>query len=276
MHEYKTEVQARDQIRIGEEAIERYRREQVLKGEWAEAESYTLLQDKLDAQYEKYPSLRAFEREREEEREFMESLAEARTPTSLLEREYYFDEGLGESLNEHIAGLKKQGEGVTVETRRDRDGFAIVKLSFVPKFKYKLDEILGLDPDELERIQLENQEAILEAIMPAEPKEFMQKLGDMKGPAELKKGEYVNTEGAELWDKLLHERLHGKYKDDLAGFTEQLRHINENYTGKGEPARSRLPPGLDPSNLSHKALLAAKAASELEGDAERFAWEIQL
>ena len=79
----------------------------MVKGEWSEAESYALLQDKLNELYEKYPTKRAFERKKKEERELMERLAEARTPTTLFEREYYFDEGLGESLNDHIANLKK-------------------------------------------------------------------------------------------------------------------------------------------------------------------------
>jgi len=124
----------------------------VVKGEWSEAESYALLQDKLNELYEKYPTKRAFERKKKEERELMARLAEARTPTTLFEREYYFDEGLGESLNDHTANLKKQFEGVTVETRRDRDGFAIVKLSLAPKFKYNLDKILQQDPAEAHKI----------------------------------------------------------------------------------------------------------------------------
>lgn len=124
----------------------------MVKGEWSEAESYALLQDKLNELYEKYPTKRAFERKKKEERELMARLAEARTPTTLFEREYYFDEGLGESLNDHIANLKKQSEGVTVETRRDRDGFAIVKLSLAPKFKYNLDKILQQDPAEAHKI----------------------------------------------------------------------------------------------------------------------------
>ena len=62
---------------------------------------------------------------------------------TLNEREYYFDEGLGESLNDHTSNLKKQFEGIDIQTRRDRDGLALVKLSFTPKFKYNLDEILN-------------------------------------------------------------------------------------------------------------------------------------
>ena len=47
----------------------------------------------------------------------------------MMEREYYFDEGLGQSLNDHIQDLKKQFSSIDIQTRRDRDGFPIVKLS---------------------------------------------------------------------------------------------------------------------------------------------------
>lgn len=63
-----------------------------------------------------------------------------------MEREYYFDEGLGESLNEHIENLKSKFDSITVETRRDRDNLPIVKISFAHTFKYKLDDIINQDP----------------------------------------------------------------------------------------------------------------------------------
>lgn len=171
----------------------------------------------------------------------MASLAEARTSTTLFEREYYFDEGLGESLNDHIGSLKKQFAGVTVETRRDRDGFAIVKLSLAPKFKYNLDEILQQDPVEAQRISQENQEAILKEFMPAEPREFAQKVGDMHSSTNQKADDYLNTKGHELLQTLMDERYRGKYRDDLDGFVKELQYISKNYTGKGEPAVSDLP-----------------------------------
>ena len=64
----------------------------------------------------------------------------------------------------------------------------------------------------------------------------------------------------------MEERYQGKYKDDLDGFVKELQYIGKNYTGKGEPAVSDLPAGLDPSNLANKALLVQRVASELQGD----------
>lgn len=61
------------------------------------------------------------------------------SPERLFEKEYHFDEGLGQSLNEHIADLKQKFPEMKVETRRDRDGFAVVKTSYKREFKYNLD-----------------------------------------------------------------------------------------------------------------------------------------
>ena len=69
-----------------------------------------------------------------------------------LSREYYFDEGLGESLNDHINGVKNAFPDLTVETRRDSDGLPIVTVSSQMKFKYNLDDILSVDPEDLQRI----------------------------------------------------------------------------------------------------------------------------
>lgn len=60
----------------------------------------------------------------------MDALKMLSNPERILEKEYHFDETLGESLDDHCETLKKQYPGVTVQTRRDRDGFAIVKTLF--------------------------------------------------------------------------------------------------------------------------------------------------
>ena len=64
----------------------------------------------------------------------------------MMQREYYFDEGLGQSLNEHTNDLKEKFPALTIQTRRDRDGLPIVKILMKPKYKYDLDEILSMDP----------------------------------------------------------------------------------------------------------------------------------
>ncbi len=48
-------------------------------------------------------------------------------PQKLYEKEYYFDEGLGQSLKDHVEELKTTFPDVQVLVRRDRDGYAIVK-----------------------------------------------------------------------------------------------------------------------------------------------------
>jgi len=70
------------------------------------------------------------------------------TPERLLEKEYYFDERLGQSLDEHTEELKTKYPGMQVLTRRDRDGFAIVKTTFEPEYKYKLEDIESWDSEE--------------------------------------------------------------------------------------------------------------------------------
>ena len=48
-----------------------------------------------------------------------------------------------------------------MQTRRDRDGFAIVKVSFKPEFKYDLDAIMAHDPASAREHQAETIETIL-------------------------------------------------------------------------------------------------------------------
>ena len=74
------------------------------------------------------------------------AMSEVAHPKMLFEKEYYFDEGLGESLKDHVEHIKTNYPVVEVEVRRDRDGFAIVKTKFKPKFKYDLNHIENYNP----------------------------------------------------------------------------------------------------------------------------------
>ena len=67
------------------------------------------------------------------------------------------------SLNDHVAGLKKEYPTAQVQTRRDRDGFAIVKVTFAPEFKYDLDTIMEADEETMNLHQAETIEALIEA-----------------------------------------------------------------------------------------------------------------
>ena len=126
-------------IRLIEEELESHRRKMVLDGKWTEEESY--LKKKETAQHltAKQPTayqLKQMKRLHElqyEKIEYMKRIGD------IEEREYYFDEGMGQTLEEHIKEIKSNMEGVKVETRRDRDGFLIIKTKIVKEYKYNLD-----------------------------------------------------------------------------------------------------------------------------------------
>lgn len=58
---------------------------------------------------------------------------------SIYEKEYIFDETLGQSLMSHVEDIKSRFPDLEVLVRRDRDGYPIVKTQYKPKYKYNLD-----------------------------------------------------------------------------------------------------------------------------------------
>jgi len=89
------------------------------------------------------------------------------TPDKLFDKEYHFDEGMGQSLNEHVAELKENHPDMKVATRRDRDGFAIVKTTYKREFKYDLNEILNFDAEKETEHAMTTLELVLSHILPA-------------------------------------------------------------------------------------------------------------
>ena len=68
--------------------------------------------------------------ERRIHREFrglVEVMSRIQNPQKFYEKEYHFDEGLGQSLKDHVDELKTNFPDLQVLVRRDRDGYAIVK-----------------------------------------------------------------------------------------------------------------------------------------------------
>ena len=65
-----------------------------------------------------------------------------RNPDEIHEREYYFDENMGVSIKQHADYLRSRIPGIKVESRRDRDGFAIIKTSIKRDYKYNIDDII--------------------------------------------------------------------------------------------------------------------------------------
>ena len=101
-----------------------------------------------------------------EEENFNKIMKILRNPDQFYEKEYYFDEGLGVSVMEHIEQIKANHPDVEVQTRRDRDGFAIIKTRYKPKYKYNLDEIVGHNPMEEKQLLKESMEAVLNMAIP--------------------------------------------------------------------------------------------------------------
>lgn len=75
----------------------------------------------------------------------MQFLSEIKNTKTLFEKEYYFDEGLGQSVEDHVKEIKQNFPDVQVLMRRDRDGFPIIKTLYKPHYKYNIDDIQNID-----------------------------------------------------------------------------------------------------------------------------------
>lgn len=90
-----------------------------------------------------------------------ESLRNLDNPESLFEKEFHFDENVGVSLADHLTKLRKQYPGATVYQRRDRDGYAIIKVSFKPEYKYDLEHLTNFNLEHEKSKFLESMEELL-------------------------------------------------------------------------------------------------------------------
>ena len=132
----------------------------VLNGTWSESESTMMLHKELDDFLERFPTEKDWKIfEREQKKMMVETLG-YQSSHQVSEREYYFDEGLGESLEEHVRGLQESFPGMQIKTRRDHDGLPIVHMVMKPQFKYNIDDIMSTGPEEFDRIHRETIDAI--------------------------------------------------------------------------------------------------------------------
>lgn len=135
-------IKQNDIRRLTEEGYESLRRRKVLNGDWTEEESREKLKAHVERCNRELPTAR---RQRYEERvRHFEKISQRklRNPHELHEREYYFDSGYGESLEDHVRKIQQLMPEAKVEVRQDGDGFHIVKTSFKKKYKYDLDLFL--------------------------------------------------------------------------------------------------------------------------------------
>lgn len=82
-------------IAISEERLEVLRLRKVRAGEWTEAESEQKLHQWLQDASAKIPGPEQQKKERRVSEIVIDALSKMDTPETLLEKEYYFDEGLG-------------------------------------------------------------------------------------------------------------------------------------------------------------------------------------
>ena len=64
-------------------------------------------------------------------------------------------------MSDHISDLKTKYPDGKVETRRDRDGFAIIKISHEQEYKYNLDHAINYDLEAEQQRVAETMEIIL-------------------------------------------------------------------------------------------------------------------
>ena len=133
----------RHHARLLEETAEKIRRQKVLQQEWTESESKGKLAAYLEELDENFLSGKDFRQRKRDLAKYMQNVAKNLSSSLKNEKEYHFDEQVGVSLADHINSLKAEYPAARVQTRRDRDGFAIVKVSYKPEFKYDLDTLMA-------------------------------------------------------------------------------------------------------------------------------------
>ena len=108
---------------------ESHRRKMVIDKKWKESESKQKLVDKLKEEKAKMGTPEEEAKKWKQSLELLNYIKSSSHPEQLIEKEYIFDEGLGQSLKEHIDEIKTNfPEMIEVLVRRDRDGYPIVKI----------------------------------------------------------------------------------------------------------------------------------------------------
>ena len=123
-----------------------------------------------------------------------------------------------------------------METRRDRDGFAIVKVTYKPEFKYDLEKIMAMNEQEGKKHMAETLEAIFQVQAGGlSPQENLQNQGPEQIQAAMNALQgNVTGDSGKMSDKtalairqLAKERAEGLYRDDLEGFKDALKTVME-------------------------------------------------
>ncbi|CDW82520.1 UNKNOWN [Stylonychia lemnae] len=277
-----TFLDLRKRAELMREVSESYKRRMIHQGEWTEENADQKLLEQIK-KVQDQSKLKTNKRQSNEDlAEKLEKLQAILTSKQVLEKEYYFDEGLGESVNDHIQRIQAELPDIEVSVRRDNDGYPLIKTLYRPKYKYDIDRILSFDAEKEHQNMKESAEVILSAIMP-----FGQDA--LKDPSKLTKEQLqnsikflmpYNSGEEELYDidnvtqkriqGLVEERMHGKYKNDNEGFAQAFIQLNETATydkTKKLTAVNRINPQL--SNEDQYKMLR-----ELDQDSEQMQREV--
>ena len=223
----------RHQVRLLEETAEKIRRTKVISGEWSEAESRSNLSAYLANQEEEFLAGPDYYQYKRDFKKMMYEMKQNLSLHTKQEKEYHFDEGVGVSLTEHVTDLKARYPTAKVQTRRDRDGFAIVKLVFKPEYKYDLEEIMAYDPIKAQQQQAETLEALLKEIMPEN--DIQEGIKILAGLDEPMSQQNLTYEDRLAINTLTKERVSGRFKDDVAGFIKEVQKLSKTFKPITDP-----------------------------------------
>lgn len=97
---------------LAQEHAEKIRRQMVKAGEWTEQESAAKLQQFIAEKSKELPGSNFQKKITRDSQDILEAIRMMDNPDTLLEKEYYFDESLGESLDQHCQKIKKRYPGM--------------------------------------------------------------------------------------------------------------------------------------------------------------------
>ncbi len=241
-------INHRDQIRLLDEQRESLRRRKVASGVWTEEDSHATLRKELEEAIKTRPEFvddAQFTRDFNEIKDF---LWQMQTDKSIIEKEYIFDESLGQNLKDHVEDIKTRFPDLEVLVRRDRDGYPIVKTQYKPKYKYNLDDLESYEPDAATARVKESLDDVLRTVLGGtsvtslDKKQLEEKLLQIVSSHRKGGDQYELDEASKnAIKKLYFERVNGRFKEDREGFAKAYLQLCDKFTfDEGKKAKNPL------------------------------------
>ena len=112
--------------------------------------------------------------------------------------------------------------------RRDRDGFAIIRLSQKREYKYDLNRIMAYDPEKADQLVRETENALAKITQASFGENQEEIVKNMTSNIDIFLGNHSSNVPEEIQidlQTLVKERVHGKYSEDLEGFTRAFEDL---------------------------------------------------